>query len=164
MSQAPTVKSELNKLRHNQQFMAIAILLFASVMVWVAFGLFSSQKSTRVTSQQKQQAQPLTPTLDTTVLDTLEGKTYFSESELESFTIYQLVSAEDGVFERAVPIGTDLSTLEPEETDDTAIVPSLLEDEVLAADGEASESALPTPSPSPESEATATDSANINVP
>lgn len=112
MNQAPTVKSELNKLRHNQQFLAIAILFFATALVWVAFGLFSSQQSTRITTAQKTHAQPLSPTLDTEILQSLENKTYFSESELESFVIYQLVALEDSVFERAVPIGTDLSTLD----------------------------------------------------
>lgn len=111
MKQPTSFKSDLAKLKHSQQFLAIAVLFFACAIVWVIFSLFSSQQTTTITANQKKLAQPLTPIIDIEAIDELENKTYFSEEELAGFTIYQLMGADDDGDMRAVPINQQRDSL-----------------------------------------------------
>jgi hypothetical protein len=113
MRKETNFREDLTQLRHNQLFLAIAILFLASVFIWVGLEMFGSQKSTRITPQQKKLAEPLSPVLDITVVDGLAARPYFSTADLNNFEIYKLVTLEDGNLSRAIPIGQDPSSLEP---------------------------------------------------
>jgi hypothetical protein len=112
MNKTQSFRADLAMLRTNQQFLAIAILFLVSVIVWVGYGLITSQQVVNISAEQKMLAQPLTPTLDISVVSELEQKPYFEPSVLNDFTIYKLVSLDDVGLERAVPIDTDISTLQ----------------------------------------------------
>lgn len=112
MKKDTNFRADLIQLRHNQHFLAISILLLASVLIWVGFEMFKSQKISKITPQQKKLAEPLSPVLDVSVVENLENKIYFSESDLNNFQIYKFVTLDDGELSRAIPIDQDISTLE----------------------------------------------------
>lgn len=145
MKKDKSFRADLAQLRHNQQFLAIAIMFLVSVLFWVGFEIFESQQITTITPQQIKLAEPLNPVLDIAVVDALENKPYFAESDLSNFTIYKLVSFEQGEFSRAIPIGQDESTLEP--LSPTPTPSSLLGNSPPASQGAA---VAPVPTPEPE--------------
>ncbi len=62
-------------------------LLFVCVIFWIIISLFSSQKTSKVPETSQKLATPLNPVLDTSKLNRLEEKTYYSPEELQSFPI-----------------------------------------------------------------------------
>lgn len=91
---APSVASkrsfskEVNRLKANQQLLTILVLLFICMIFWIIVSLFSSQNSTKISPEVQQMAKPFNPTLDATVLDTLDGKRLLTDEELSSFPIF----------------------------------------------------------------------------
>lgn len=117
-TQTHTVKKDIKKLQTNRQFLAILILLFVALLFWVTVSLITSQTSERISAELTQLSRPLTPVIDTTVLDDIEGKRNYSESELSGFTIYKVLTSRDGRTERVVPIEVTIDDLEPIQTED----------------------------------------------
>ena len=85
-------------------------------MAWVGVSLFSSQQRTKISAKLIQQSKPLNPSIDTVTLDKLEQKRSFDDQELESFTIYTLLSVKGGGPAIPVPLGTDPESLLPTPT------------------------------------------------
>lgn len=101
-----TFSKEVSKLRRNQQILTILVLLLVSMAFWIIVSLFSSQRSTKISADINTLAAPLTPTLDTSVLDTLDSKVTYTTEELADFPIFVIVNDTQTQEERIVPIGT----------------------------------------------------------
>lgn len=99
-------KRRINQLRQKQSLLYIMVFSLATVMVWVAISLVTSQKKTGISPELQKLALPLTPTLNQETLQKVERRTLFTESELARFPIYKLVTAANGVDERVVTIET----------------------------------------------------------
>lgn len=97
---------EINKLRRNQQILTILVLLLVSMAFWIIVRLFSSQRTSKISPDINKLAEPLVPTLDTTVLDTLDSKVTYTTEELSDFPIMVIVTDPQNQDERIVPIGT----------------------------------------------------------
>ncbi len=100
------IRHEIASLRHNQYFLAILVLLFVSIIVWTSVSIVTSQKETRVSPKLQLLAKPLTPSISTEVIDNLESKREYSETELAKFPIYKIIVSQDGRNQRVVTIDT----------------------------------------------------------
>lgn len=97
-----------DRLKHKRQLLTIMVLLFVSLIFWAVLTLISSQKTTKIDTELTQLAKPLTPVLKTEILDTLEDRRSFSESELDNFTIYRIVVDPVSQQERVLDINEEL--------------------------------------------------------
>lgn len=102
---------QLKNLKHGQQLLAMGILLLVISVAWIFLGIFAGQQSTIITSAQKKAATPLTPQLDETVLAEIENKRAYTQSELENFPIYKVISIDRGRQQTVVPITFDENEL-----------------------------------------------------
>lgn len=85
---AADFQSQFKKLQQRKELLVILLFLFVIILFWIALSIFSSQQLTGLTAQQQTLAAPLTPTLDTSVIETLEQKKMYDESELGDFPIF----------------------------------------------------------------------------
>lgn len=81
-------QSQFKKLQQRKELLVIGLFLFVIIIFWIALSIFSSQQLTGLTAQQQQLAIPLTPTLDTSVIEALEQKKMYDQSELGDFPIF----------------------------------------------------------------------------
>lgn len=102
---------QLKNLKHGQQLLAMAILLLVVSVAWIFLGIFTGQQSSSITPAQKKASAPLTPQLDETILEEIENKKVYSESELDTFPIYKIISINRGKEQTIVPITFDESEL-----------------------------------------------------
>lgn len=82
------VDTYFGRLKHKRQVLTMFILLFIALIFWAIITLISSQKSTKIEADLLELAKPLTPVLKTEVLDTLETRRSFDDTELSSFSIF----------------------------------------------------------------------------
>lgn len=64
----------LNQLARRQQLLYLMMFTFATILVWVAISLFSSQKKTQISPELQALAKPLNPTLNRSILDRIGTK------------------------------------------------------------------------------------------
>lgn len=83
-----TFSKEMSRLKTNQQLLTILVLLFICMILWIIVSLVSSQNTTKISAEVLEMAKPFNPTLDETVLDTLDTKRVLSTEELSNFPIY----------------------------------------------------------------------------
>lgn len=88
-------EKQLANLRQRQEILAILIFSLVTIMVWVALDLLSSQQRNTISAELQRLALPLTPTIQTQVIDELEQKKHYGESELLSFPIYRILTAKE---------------------------------------------------------------------
>ncbi len=62
-------------------------LLFVCVVFWIITSLFASQKRSDIEAKALKLATPLSPVLDTSKIDGLSSKVFYSPEELRSFPI-----------------------------------------------------------------------------
>jgi hypothetical protein len=108
----------LNQLKQRQRVLQTMVFTLVTVMIWTGFSLFSSQKKTVISQELKDLAAPLTPTINTQILDELEKKKTFSVTELRQFPIYKIIVSKETGNEKIVTIDT------PEEIDEDKKSPS----------------------------------------
>jgi len=89
------VKREIAGLKIRQQVLYILIFTLVTIIVWVFFSLFLSQKKEASDPQLLQLAKALNPNLDTQIIGELERKRQYVPADLANFVIYKLVLAED---------------------------------------------------------------------
>lgn len=99
-------KQALNKIKHQQQMLAILIFAFVAIMVWIAATLFTSQQKTSISKDLLKMAQPLTPIINQEVVQRLRKKGVFPSNQLQKFPIY-MISKDKGQAEQIVEIGTE---------------------------------------------------------
>ena len=119
-------KQTLEKMKQQQQILAMLVFAFVAVIIWITVNLFTSQQKTGISKDLLKFAKPLIPTINQEVVQQLKEQGVFPDSQLQDFPIYMVIKDRSQI-ERIVEIGT-----EPEPT------PSL----------------SPSPNPSPSSEAT----------
>lgn len=97
---------QLANLRQQQQLLYILVFSFATILIWLALSLFTSQKKTEISKELQELAKPLSPTINRTILEQLQQERVFTEAELADFPIYKILVSEEGA-ERMVTIDTD---------------------------------------------------------
>lgn len=112
----PTANRDLNKLYKRQTMLQILTFTMITIFIWVGFSIFRSQQKTAISAEQRKLASPLTPSINNQVLDELQAKTYYSESELEDFPIYQILVEEANTRKQ-----TEQPTTEKETTIESSI-------------------------------------------
>lgn len=125
---------QLKSLKHGQQLLAIVILLLVLSIGWIFLGIFAGQQSSRISPAQKKAATPLTPQLDETILETIENKRVYSDSELSNFPIYKVISVNRGKEKTIVPITFDESELNEEGNQSGSLEDILTEQEQETTD------------------------------
>ena len=98
--------NKIAQLRQRQRLLQILIFSLITIIIWMTFSLFRSQKKTVISAEQTRLAQPLNPTIKTEVLEKLQQKKIFSESELSVFPIYKILISKDGRQSEIVTIET----------------------------------------------------------
>lgn len=115
---------EVSRLKTNQQLLTILVLLFICMILWIIISLFSSQNSTKITPEILEMAKPFNPTLDSSVLDTLDTKKVLTDEELTNFPIYVIQRDPLDQSERIVELGTSTPSTTPAPTQQTTTTPS----------------------------------------
>lgn len=133
-------KRNLDQLKQQQRLLQLFVFSLVTIMIWIGLSLFRSQNQTQIDAELRRFALPLTPTINTDVINELQAKTYFSEAELADFPIYKFLTVEGSNTEQVVTIDT-----EPETEAAEASQPSLAADQPaplsqLSADQPATES------------------------
>ncbi|OGJ37553.1 MAG: hypothetical protein A2383_00850 [Candidatus Pacebacteria bacterium RIFOXYB1_FULL_39_46] len=82
------LNDQLKKLQQRKDLLIIFLLFFVISIFWIAIDVLSSQQKTGISAEQRQLAKPLSPSLDSQVIEDLEQKIIYSESELRNFPIY----------------------------------------------------------------------------
>lgn len=111
-------KETLEKIKHQQQILAMLIFALVATIIWIGAGLFTSQQKTNVGQDLLKLAKPLTPSINQEVIQRLRQKKVFLESQLQDFPIYT-TRKNQGQAEQIVEIGT-----EPEPTPSPSPNPS----------------------------------------
>lgn len=96
--------SELSRLKQRKDLLTILVLLFVCAFAWAIVSVFSAQKKSTISPDLVKLSKPLSPLLDTAVLDTLEGRRQFSDDELVNFPIYKIYTNSTTQKESIVPI------------------------------------------------------------
>jgi len=96
----------LEKMRHQQQVLAILVFTFVAIIFWVGVSLFTSQQKTGVSNDLLRLAKPLTPTINQEVVQRLREQGVFFDSQLQDFPIYMIMKDKNHV-EQMVEIGTE---------------------------------------------------------
>ncbi len=117
------LQKELAGLYRKQKILGVLIFSFVTIVVWVSLNLFSSQTKTSISPELQLLAKPLTPTLNQEVIETIENKRVYDESQLQSFPIFKVITDRDRERTQASPVPnatTSLTTLTTVETPETA--------------------------------------------
>ncbi len=85
-------EEQLTKIKRQKKLFIALILFFVVLLCWILLSIFASQTQHVVETELIQLAQPLVPNLDQELLVELQDKDYFTEEELENFSIYALLS------------------------------------------------------------------------
>lgn len=92
MSSKHTPQQALLSLKRKRFLLAILVLFGVCAFAWVFVSVFATQSKTTIPAQATAAAEPLSPNLDTTSLDALATKPYYSDADLSDFAIYVLVT------------------------------------------------------------------------
>ncbi len=82
------LKEQLDKLKREKLFLVILSLFFVAVLLWVGLSIFISQQRVLVEADLISLSQPLVPSLNRELLEELATRKYFTDNQLESFSIY----------------------------------------------------------------------------
>jgi len=114
---------QFKKLQQRKDLLMIFILLFVIIIFWIMINVFSSQQKSGISGSQRQMAQSLSPNLDVSVIEELEGKIIYSEAELAEFPVFIV-----GADQSSVSTATEVSgTEETSGQDQQIILPSELQ-------------------------------------
>lgn len=129
MTNQHTFKDDLKKIQQSKQLLTIFILLFVALLFWIIISLVTSQTTEKISPELQKLAKPLTPTVDTSILEKISGKIKYSDDELSTFTIFKILTSRDGKTEKVVPLEVSIEDLEPKATVEPKSAPSLLNQE-----------------------------------
>lgn len=100
----------IERLRQQQQLLALLIFGLIAVAIWIVFSLITSQRQLTVSPELQKLAKPLTPNLNREVLKKLQQKRLYSQQGLEKFPIYVIVQDEFSKQERVVELGQEATS------------------------------------------------------
>lgn len=96
----PTAQTQtqlaFEQLQKRKEYLVALILLFVIVIVWIGVSVFSSQQQLGISPADKKLAQPIKPTLNVSVLDSIEQKRLYSGAELADFPVFAQAEDEQG--------------------------------------------------------------------
>ncbi|MEN8253274.1 MAG: hypothetical protein ABFQ62_02785 [Patescibacteria group bacterium] len=81
----------LQGLKRRQALMYVMLFSLVTIVIWAVFSLFSSQKKVPIPPELLKLAQPLNPNIDTQIIEKLEHKKEYTNSELKNFPIYTVI-------------------------------------------------------------------------
>jgi hypothetical protein len=82
---------DLSHLYKRQQILQLATFTLVTIFIWIGFSLFRSQKKTSISAEQTLLSQPLTPSINTQVIESLEQKNHYTQEQLQDFPIYKIL-------------------------------------------------------------------------
>lgn len=85
-------EKQLEKIRRQKKLLIALILFFVVILTWILISIFASQTGHVIGPELVKLAKPLVPSIDTKLLDDLQARSFFTEEELEEFSIYVLLS------------------------------------------------------------------------
>lgn len=129
----PAKRKTLDQLKQRQRLLQILIFSLVTIAVWVGLSLFRTQRQTTISPELRGLAEPLTPTINQSILSELEQKRVYTSSELQNFPIYKFIVDTQTGSEQVV-------TIDVEPTPSPTATPT------------PSPSPTPAPTPEPESE------------
>lgn len=100
-------RQTIDQLKQQQRLLQIFIFSLVTIFIWIGFALLRSQQETQVDAKLLEQAKPLTPTIKSEVIDELEQKRLYTESELRDFPIYKFLLDKDSGINRVVTIDVE---------------------------------------------------------
>ena len=89
-------QKDLSNLKQNQYILYILIFTLVTIVVWVGLNLVRSQKTSQISPELKKLAEPLNPNLNPKILDELQLKRDYTDSELRDFPVYSLIVEKNG--------------------------------------------------------------------
>jgi len=108
-------QKKLSNLRIKQQALYILIFSFVTVIVWIIGSLFRSQQRTGISPDLIELAKPLSPTINVSVIDSIEARKVYSDQDLFNFQIYKIIKSKDGMTQQVVPINSDADQIPADE-------------------------------------------------
>jgi hypothetical protein len=105
-------RNQLGLLKQKKQMYLILIFLFVMVIIWTVISLLSSQEKLQISKELKDMTIPLNPSVDLEIFDKLDQKRKFTESELQGFAIYKIITSDRGRDARVVKIDYEEETVE----------------------------------------------------
>lgn len=99
-------KDTLNQMKHQQQFLAILVFAFIAIIIWTSASLISSQNTVALDKDLLKLSRPLTPTINQKVIQELQQKKVFLNSQLRDFPIY-IIRKEKGQVEQVIELGSE---------------------------------------------------------
>ncbi len=122
------IKTTIKSLQNQQTFLKLLIFSFVTVMIWIAFSIFSSQQKPQISAELQKMAIPLSPNIDMDVISRIEQKKDYSDQELSNFVIYTLVQDKTGgqviTTSNGGPVPTTSSTAAPTAGQTTPTIPA----------------------------------------
>ncbi len=100
-------KKTLEKIKHQQQLLAILVFTLVAAMIWIGASLFTSQQKTSISKDLLELAKPLTPSINQAVMQRLQQKKVFLDSQLQDFPIY-IIKKDKNQTEHVIEIGATL--------------------------------------------------------
>ena len=100
-------KQALEKIKHQQQMLAMLVFALVAVIIWIGASLFVSQQKTGVDKDLLKLAKPLTPSINQEVIQRLRQKKVFLDSQMQDFPIY-IIKKDQNQIEQVVKMGQKL--------------------------------------------------------
>lgn len=82
------ISGHFARLKYKQQLLAIFSLLLVCIMFWIGISIFSSQQKVLISPDLLKMSQSLNPSLQVELLDSLQNKKMYSDTDLAQFPIY----------------------------------------------------------------------------
>ena len=100
MTKTKTTK-KLKSLYQHQKMMYVLIFTLVTVVIWAGVSIFLTSQETPIDPELIELSTPLNPNLNLQVIQELENKKSYSQTELSQFTIYTLIN-HDNTQERVI--------------------------------------------------------------
>lgn len=78
-------------LKRRQMLMYLMLFSLLTIVIWAIFSLLYSQKKVPIPPELLRLSQPLNPNIDTEIIQKLENKKFYQDSELRNFPIYTII-------------------------------------------------------------------------
>lgn len=131
---------KLKSFYHQQNMMYVLIFTLVTVVIWAGVSIFLTTKKSPIDPELIELSSPLNPNLNLQVIQDLENKKAYSETDLNQFTIYTLINS-DNTQERVILTLDEYRQIQAQKAAEQA---------ALAEQHQAQDQPLLSPSPVPE--------------
>jgi len=116
--------SPLTGLKQKQGLLRILVFSLATIFIWIIYSLFHSQNTTEISPELLKLAEPLNPNINIDVLQRIEQKKVYSDTELSSFPINRVVLQSDGSEQIVRGFGTASLPIVSVSTPSASVIPT----------------------------------------